>query len=108
MTNEFRSAGSKLVTVKRLLKEKRDDILRVTAKYGASNVRVLGSVARGDPDDASDTDFLVELESGRSLFDLGGLQAELETTLGCRVDVVTERGLKQRIRGRVLRKAVHV
>lgn len=108
MTNEFRSAGSKLVTVKRLLKEKRDDILRLTAKYGASNVRVLGSVARGDPDDASDTDFLVELESGRSLFDLGGLQAELETTLGCRVDVVTERGLKQRIRGRVLRKAVHV
>lgn len=96
------------MTVKRLLKEKRDDILRVTAKYGASNVRVLGSVARGDPDDASDTDFLVELESGRSLFDLGGLQAELETTLGCRVDVVTERGLKQRIRGRVLRKAVHV
>lgn len=96
------------MTVKRLLKEKRDDILRLTAKYGASNVRVLGSVARGDPDDASDTDFLVELESGRSLFDLGGLQAELETTLGCRVDVVTERGLKQRIRGRVLRKAVHV
>lgn len=92
--------------VKSVLKEKRDDVLKVAAKYGASNVRVFGSVARDDADDASDIDFLVEMEPGRSLFDLGGLQTELETTLGCRVDVVTEKGLKQRIRGRVLREAI--
>ena len=54
----------------------------------------------------SDIDLLVELEPGRSLFDLGGLQYELERVVGCRVDVVTERGLKERIRLRVLREAV--
>jgi hypothetical protein len=69
---------------------------------------VFGSVARGEADDASDFDFLVELESDRSLFDLGGLQFELESLLGRPVDVVTERGLKARIRERVLREAVPV
>lgn len=53
-------------------------------------------------------DFLVELESGRSLLDLGGLQMELESLLACRMDVVTTRGLKARIRERVLREAVPV
>jgi predicted nucleotidyltransferase len=89
-----------------LLKAKREEILRVCAKYGARNVRVFGSVARGEADELSDIDFLVELEPGRSLFDLGGLQYDLERLLGCRVDVVTERGLKPRIRERVLREAV--
>jgi len=70
-------------------------------------VRVFGSVARGgEADERSDIDFLVELEPGRSLFDLGGLQYELEEILGCRVDVVTERGLKKRIRERVLKEAI--
>jgi predicted nucleotidyltransferase len=62
--------------------------------------------ARGQADEQSDVDFLVEMEPGRSLFDLGGLQYELEQLLGCPVDVVTERGLKARIRDRVLREAV--
>lgn len=75
-------------------------------RYGARNPRVFGSVARGDADAGSDVDFLVEMEPGRSLFDLGGLQYELERLLGRPVDVVTERGLKARIRGRVLREAV--
>ncbi len=96
------------MTVEQLLKEKREEILRVCAKYGAHNVRVFGSVARGEADEASDLDFLVELEPGRSLLDLGGLQYELEQLLGRRVDVVTERGLKARIRDRVLREAVPV
>jgi len=56
----------------------------------------------------ADVDFLVELEPGRSLLDLGGLQYELERLLGCSVDVVTERGLRARIRERVLREAVPV
>lgn len=94
------------MAVSELLQEKREEILRICAKYGARNVRVFGSVARGQADVQSDIDFLVEMEPGRSLFDLGGLQYELEQALDCPVDVVTERGLKVRIRERVLREAV--
>jgi predicted nucleotidyltransferase len=91
-----------------LLEDKRGEILRIAAEYGAREVRVFGSVARGEADQESDIDFLVELETGRSLMDLGGLQMELESPLGRRVDVVTARGLKARIRERVLREAVPV
>lgn len=89
-----------------LLREKREEILQICAKYGARDVRVFGSVARGEADEASDIDFIVTLEPGRTLLDLGGLQYELEQLLGCRVDVVTEKGLKTRIRHRVLAEAV--
>jgi predicted nucleotidyltransferase len=88
------------------VRQKREDILRVCARYGARNPRVFGSVARGQADEHSDLDLLVEMEPGRSLFDLGGLQYELEQLLGWPVDVVTEQGLKTRIRDRVLREAV--
>ncbi len=91
-----------------LLEEKRGEILRIAAEHGAREVRVFGSVARGEADLESDIDFLVDLETGRSLLDLGGLQMELESLLGRRVDVVTARGLKARIRERVLREAVPV
>jgi predicted nucleotidyltransferase len=94
------------MAVEDLLRAKREENLRVCAKYGAYNVQVFGSVARGESDEQSDIDFLVELEPGRTLFDLGGLQYDLEQLLGCRVDVVTERGLKPRIRERVLREAL--
>ncbi|MFN3706301.1 MAG: nucleotidyltransferase family protein [Thermoflexales bacterium] len=93
------------MSVEQLLKEKRAEILQIAAKHGARNVRVFGSVARGEADEQSDIDFLVEMNPGRSLFDLGGLQYELEHLLGCPVDVVTERGLKPRIRERVIREA---
>jgi predicted nucleotidyltransferase len=96
------------VTTAELLKSKRGEILRTAARHGARNVRVFGSVIRGEADEESDVDFLVEMETGRSLLDLGGLQFELEALLGCRVDVVTERGLKARIRERILREAVPV
>jgi predicted nucleotidyltransferase len=89
-----------------LLKAKREEILRVCAEYGAYNVRVFGSVARSEADEQSDIDFLVEMEPGRSLLDLGGLQHELEQLLSWRVDVVTERGLKGRVRDQVLSEAV--
>jgi hypothetical protein len=88
--------------------QNRQEVLRIAGKYGASRVRVFGSMARGEADAASDVDFLVELEPGRSLLDLGGLQFELEALLGRPVDVVTGRGLKPRIRERVLRDAVPV
>lgn len=89
------------MTLEQLLKEKRDDILKVAATHGVRNVRVFGSVARGEAGEHSDLDFIVQLEPGGNL-----LQYELEQLLGCRVDVVTERGLKARIRERVLREAV--
>lgn len=96
------------MTPEEVFREKRDEILRICAKYGARNVRVFGSLARGEADEMSDIDFLVELEPGRSLLDLGGLQYELEALLRCHVDAVTERGLKRRIRERVLQQAVPV
>jgi uncharacterized protein len=89
-----------------LIKQKREEILSIAAKHGARNVRVFGSVARGEADALSDIDFLVEMEPGRSLLDLGGLQVDLEALLTRPVDVITERGLKARIRKRVFEEAV--
>ena len=89
-----------------LLRTKREDILSIAAQYGAYNVRIFGSVARGEADEKSDIDLLVNMESGRSLFDLGGLLSDLEDLLGCNVDVVTEDGLRDRIRNRVLNEAI--
>ena len=88
------------------LRVKREEILQIAEKHGARTVRIFGSVARGEADVASDLDLLVEMEPGRSLLDLGGLLMELQDLLGCRVDVVTEKGLRERIRDRVLREAV--
>ena len=88
------------------LKAKRGDVLRIAAQHGARNLRVFGSVARGDSDRDSDLDLLVEMESGRSLIDMGGLLMELQDMLGCKVDVVSEKGLSPRIRERVLGEAV--
>ena len=89
-----------------LLQTKREDIFRIAAQYGASNVRIFGSVARGEADEQSDIDFLMNMEPGRSLFDLGGLLSDLEDLLVCNVDVVTEDGLRDRIRDRVLKEAI--
>ena len=89
-----------------LLQKKREDILRIASKRGASNIRIFGSVARGEADPKSDIDLLVDLEPGRSIFDLGGLLMDLQELLGQNVDVVTERGLRERIRERVLEEAI--
>jgi predicted nucleotidyltransferase len=93
------------MNINELVKEKREDILRVAALHGVRNVRIFGSVARGEADSDSDVDLLVELEPGRSLFDLGGLLMDLQALLEHPVDVVTERGLRERIRDRVLKEA---
>ena len=89
-----------------LLTDKREEILRIAAKHGAHNVRIFGSVARGEARPESDLDFLVDMETGRSLLDMGGLVMELRELLGRDVDVATVRGLKPRIRERVLEEAV--
>ncbi len=88
------------------LKEKRDKIYTIASKYGAEHIRVFGSVATGQAHPNSDIDFLVDLVPGRSLFDLGGLLMDLHNLLGCEVDVVTETGLRPRIRSRILKEAV--
>ena len=89
-----------------LLLEKREHILGIAARHGARNVRIFGSHVRGDAGPDSDVDFLVDLDPGRSLLDLGGLLMDLPDLLGRPVDVVTEAGLRQRIREIVLKEAV--
>ena len=89
-----------------LLKAKREEILRIAARHGARNVRVFSSIAGGEADEDSDIHLLVELEPGRSLMDHAALWIELQSLLGRRVDVVSDRGIKPRIRERVLREAV--
>jgi predicted nucleotidyltransferase len=94
------------MTLEDIRTSKRDEILRLAAAHGASNVRVFGSLARGEQRAESDVDLLVDLEANRSLMDLGGLLVDLETLLGGRVDVATEQMLKPRVRTRALADAV--
>jgi len=91
--------------INEIIGDKREQILAIAAKHGASNVRVFGSVARGTADTDSDIDFLVELESERSLFDLGGLLMDLQELLQRKVDVVTVNGLHWYIKDKVLSEA---
>lgn len=90
---------------RQLLAAKRDEILKLARSYGVQSIKVFGSVARGDDSDSSDIDFLVSLEDGRSLFDTGALLMELEELLGCRVDVLSERGLRKRFKERIMQEA---
>jgi predicted nucleotidyltransferase len=85
------------------LRARRDEILALARRYGASNLRVFGSVAREEPD-ARDVDLLIDLEDGRSLLDLAGLHVELEDLLGCDVDVAER--VKPRLRQQVEAEAV--
>ena len=90
------------------LRARRDEILQVARARGATRVRVFGSVARGDSTESSDVDFLVDLEPGRSLLDLGGLLMDLQDLLNRDVDVATERGLRPRVAHRVLADAIEL
>lgn len=90
----------------RAISEKREQILRLAEQYRTAEVRIFGSVARGENTRASDVDFLIKPKPGCSLFDLGGLLEDLQELLGCRVDLVTEEGLKPHLRERVLREAI--
>ena len=96
----------KPMDIAEVLNTKRQQILQIARRHGAYHVRVFGSVARGEAQPGSDIDLLVEMEPGRSLLDVGGLVMDLQQLLGHSVDVVTERGLKSRIRARVLAEAI--
>jgi len=91
--------------IEQILKQKRDDIIKIASRYGARKVRVFGSIVRGEARPDSDVDFLVDLEEGRSLMDLGGLLMDLQKLLGRNVDIVTEKGLHWYIKEQVLREA---
>lgn len=83
----------------------RNEILALAKKHGAENVRIFGSVARGDDGELSDLDLLVTLGKNRTPFFPGGLKADLEDLLLCEVDIVTENGLHKLIRSQILKEA---
>lgn len=87
-------------------KDEREEILRIAASHGAQNVRVFGSLARGEAGPNSDIDILLELNPGRSLLDIVAIKQDLEDLIGCEVDVVTEAAVSPNIRGQVLSEAV--
>ena len=89
-----------------LVRSRRHEILSVARRHGVTRVRVFGSMARGDAGPTSDLDLLVDVGPATSPWFPGGLVAELEALLNLRVQVVTERGLDQLLRDRVLKEAV--
>lgn len=88
------------------LRVRRDEIFEVCARHGGSNIRVFGSIARGDAGPASDVDLLVDLASGRSLLDRCHMILDLESLLGCHVDALSSRGIPPYLRGAILGEAV--
>jgi uncharacterized protein len=85
------------IPIEKVIEEKREEILRIATEHGACNVRFFGSVARGEADLDSDIDFLIDLGEKLSPWFPVRLIRDLENLLGCKVDVVTENGLKERV-----------
>lgn len=94
------------MNIRDVLEHKREEILSIAHRNGAKDIRILGSVARGDATPDSDIDFLVEMESGRTLLDIIAIKQDLEDLLGCTVDVVTEAAVSPYIRDEVISQAV--
>ena len=97
-----------MLSLEKLREEKRADILRLADVHGAKNLRVFGSVARGEATNTSDLDLLVDWAPGRSLLDHARLALDLQDLLGTRVEIGTEASLHWFIRDRVLNEAVPV
>ena len=91
--------------ISEIIHNKREDIIRLSARHGARNIRIFGSVLRGEERMDSDIDILVELEKGRSLLDISGLSLDLQQLLGRKVDVLTEKSLHWYIRDRIVKEA---
>ncbi|MBI4880218.1 MAG: nucleotidyltransferase family protein [Planctomycetes bacterium] len=88
------------------LRGRREEILRIARLYGAHDIRVFGSVARGEAEGSSDVDLIVRFDPDRSLFDHGGLLMDLRDLLGVKVDVISEAGMRPRFRQHVMKEAV--
>ena len=93
---------------KEILRQRRDDITRLAAKHGATNIRVFGSVARDQAKQDSDLDLLIDAGPNTSSWFPAGLILDLENLLGCRVEIVTEKGLNPELRDQVLSEAIHI
>jgi predicted nucleotidyltransferase len=106
--HKITSKEESIMDPSKMLQDKRDEILRIAAAHGAQNVRVFGSVSRGEAGPKSDVDLLVKLEPGRSLLDLIAIKQDLEDLLGREVDVVTEDAVSAYIREQVLKEAVNL
>ena len=92
--------------LRQILDEKREKILQLATKHGAFNVRIFGSVARGEETENSDIDFLIDYDLNKiNPWFPGGLLIDLEDLLGCQIDIVTEKGLSKFIRDQVLKEA---
>lgn len=92
--------------IQKILDEKKEKIISIAAKYGAFNIRLFGSVARGEANQNSDVDFLMDIESGKSLLNRIALIQELEDLLECKVDVAKPENLHELIRAKILKEAI--
>jgi hypothetical protein len=95
-----------MLLTRQTLQEKREAILEIARRYGAHDVRIFGSVARGDNTSDSDLDLIVRFDKGRTLLDHGGLLMDLRDLLGMKVDVIDEEGMRPRFRDEVMREAI--
>lgn len=96
------------MSVSNTINRRREEILDIARKFGAKNVRVFGSVARGEEGPESDIDIIVEMEKGSSLLDIIAIKQDIEELLGRKVDVVTEASISPYIRDEVLKEAVNL
>ncbi len=96
------------LSVSNTIKSKRDEILDIAQKHGAKNIRIFGSMARGEEGPESDLDIIVEMEKGSSLLDIIAIKQDIEDLLGRKVDVVTEASISPYIRDTVLKEAVNL
>ncbi|MDH4028950.1 MAG: nucleotidyltransferase family protein [Nitrospirota bacterium] len=94
------------MSVSNIIKNRRNEILAIATRYGASNIRVFGSMAHGNESPESDIDIIVKMEKGRSLLDIIAIKQDIEELLGRKVDVVTEASISPYIRDNVLKEAV--
>jgi predicted nucleotidyltransferase len=94
--------GSSSMRIDEVLRGKREEIRQIATEHGARNVRIFGSIARGEAKSTSDVDVLIELEPGRTLLDIVAIKQDLEDLLGRKVDVVTEAAVSPYLRERVL------
>jgi hypothetical protein len=103
---QFKVRYNVVMNATHLIATKKDEILRAATRHGAKNVRIFGSLVRGEASHDSDIDLLVDLEPGRSLLDHVGLIHELEELLGCPVDVVVEGGISPYLERSILAEAI--